>query len=266
MANAISVWGVARAFGGRVGLRIEDHDQTRSRPEFEAGILEDLAWLGFVPDHIFPPQRERGPRYEEALRSLEAHGLVYACACTRKSLEPSPGSVAGERRYPGTCRDRLVNGGLESARRVRLEPRTVAFEDLRLGALEQTPADQCGDVLVRDRLGQWTYQFAAVVDDFDQGVDLVIRGEDLLASTGRQIQMGRLLGRESAGRFLHHSLITRDDGAKLSKSNRDTGIRDLRAAGKSVDQVLGRAAAALGLGDGHPLDHAEIVLRIRATV
>ena len=266
MASAISVWGVARAFGGRVGLRIEDHDQTRSRPEFEAAILEDLAWLGFVPDDIFPPQRERGPRYEEALRFLDAGGLVYACDCTRKSLEPSAGAAAGERRYPGTCREGRAGRGAQSARRVRLEPQVVDFEDLRLGRIEQTPAAQCGDVLVRDRLGQWTYQFAVVVDDLDQGVDLVIRGEDLLPSTGRQIQIARLLGRENPGRFLHHSLIRRDDGVKLSKSNRDTGIRDLRNAGLSVHQVLGRAAVALGLGDGHPLDHAEIVSRIRATV
>lgn len=142
----------------------------------------------------------------------------------------------------------------------------MGFEDLRLGAIEQTPADQCGDVLMRDRLSQWTYQFAVVVDDLDQGVDLVIRGEDLLASTGRQIQMARLLGREIPARFVHHPLIKREDGAKLSKSNRDTGIRDLRASGLSADQVLGRASAALGLGDGHPLDQAEIVARIRASV
>lgn len=255
---------MARAFGGRVGLRIEDHDRTRFRPEFEAAILEDLAWLGFVPDELFPPQRARGSRYEEAMRCLEAKGLVYACACTRKSLDPGPGP-GGERRYPGTCRDRSVNG-VESARRVRLEHQAVGFEDLRLGAIEQTPADQCGDVLTRDRLGQWTYQFAVVVDDLDQGVDLVIRGEDLLASTGRQIQMARLLGREIPARFVHHPLIKREDGAKLSKSNRDTGIRDLRASGLSADQVLGRASAALGLGDGHPLDQAEIVARIRASV
>lgn len=265
MANAISVWGVARAFGGRVGLRIEDHDRTRARPEFEAAIVEDLAWLGFIPDEILPPQRERAPRYAEALRLLEAKDLVYPCACTRKSLEPSPGPAKGERRYPGTCRDRSVNGGAEAARRVRLEPRTVAFEDLGLGPLEQIPADQCGDVLVRDRLGQWTYQFAVVVDDLDQGVDLVIRGEDLLASTGRQIQLAQLIGREVPARFLHHPLIMREDGAKLSKSNRDTGVRDLRSAGLSADQVLGRAAQALGVGDGAPLDHGEIVSRIRAT-
>lgn len=257
---------MARAFGGRVGLRIEDHDRTRSRPEFEASILEDLAWLGFDPDDVCPPQRERGPRYEEALRALEVRGAVYACACTRKSLDSGRGPAAGERRYPGTCRDRSVDREIERARRVRLEPCAVAFEDLRLGPLDQTPAEQCGDVLARDRLGQWTYQFAVVVDDFDQGVDLVIRGEDLLASTGRQIQLARLLGREVPARFLHHPLIRREDGAKLSKSNRDTGIRDLRSAGLSADQVLGRAAAALGLGDGGPLDHAAIVHRIRASV
>lgn len=264
MANAVSVWGVARAFGGRVLLRIEDHDRTRSRPEFEQAILEDLAWLGFVPDQVVPPQREREARYEAALCFLETKGLVYSCACSRKSLEMTPGSLAGERRYPGTCRELSVRRDLHQARRVRLEPRALGFEDLRLGLLEQTPAEQCGDVLVRDRLGQWTYQFAVVVDDFDQGVDLVIRGEDLLASTGRQLQLAQLLGRAQPPRFLHHPLITRDDGAKLSKSNRDTGIRDLRAAGWRADQVLGRAAQALGLGDGEPIDQVGLIARLRA--
>jgi glutamyl/glutaminyl-tRNA synthetase len=102
-----------------------------------------------------------------------------------------------------------------------------------------------------------------VVDDLDQDVDLVIRGEDLLASTGRQIQLARLLGRNTSPRFLHHPLILRPDGRKLSKSNQDSGIRDLRATGWSVERVLGRAAASLGLGDGQPVTMADLVGRLR---
>lgn len=102
-----------------------------------------------------------------------------------------------------------------------------------------------------------------VVDDFDQGIDLVIRGEDLLESTGRQIQLANLIGRRQPPRFLHHPLILGPEGRKLSKSNRDTGIRDLRAAGASRDVVFGAAAHALGLGSGEPLRFDGIVHRIR---
>lgn len=266
MANAIAVWGMARAFGGRVRLRIEDHDRTRSREEFEKAILEDLEWLGLRPDEPPVRQSERGTTYEAALGKLEEKGLIYACACSRKAIEAALGPGPGELCYPGTCRHARVDGARERARRVRMERETISFRDLRLGPIEQVPSDQAGDVLVRDRQGHWTYQFAVTVDDLDQGVDLVIRGEDLLASTGRQIQLARLLGRRIPPSFLHHPLILRADGHKLSKSNRDTGIRDLRAAGWSTARVLGEAAAALGLTRGGPASMAELVERVRATV
>ena len=99
----------------------------------------------------------------------------------------------------------------------------------------------------RDREGNWTYQFAATVDDADQGVTLVIRGDDLLASTGRQIQLARLLGRAEPPAFLHHPLIMKTATQKLSKSDGDTGIRDLRARCWTPEQVIGRAAALAGL-------------------
>ena len=263
MANAIAVWGVARAFDGRVLLRIEDHDRTRSKAEFEKAIREDLAWLGLRPAAPVVRQSERLLKYEDALARLAGTGLVYACACSRKAIEAAGGADAGELRYPGTCRGAGVDGAKERARRVRIARETIGFDDLRLGPIEQIPADQAGDILARDRHGHWTYQFAVVVDDLDQGVDLVIRGEDLLASTGRQIQLGRLLGRVPPPRFLHHPLILRPDGQKLSKSNRDTGVRDLRAAGWSVERVLGEAAAALGLTAGEPASMAELVERVR---
>jgi len=115
------------------------------------------------------------------------------------------------------------------------------FADRRLGRQAQDPSAQCGDVLIRDRLGNWTYQFAVSVDDFRQGIDLVIRGEDLLASTGRQIRIARLLGRDQPSTFLHHALIMKSPRQKLSKSDDDTGIRDLRARGMSADGI--RSAA-----------------------
>src|SRR5436190_4986673 len=106
-------------------------------------------------------------------------------------------------RYPGTCVDRGLAEGPGLGLRVRLEPSLERFVDLRHGLQEQQPSEQCGDLLVRDRDGQWTYQFAATVDDLVQGVTLVIRGDDLLASTGRQLQLARLLGRVEPAEFLH---------------------------------------------------------------
>ena len=265
MASAIAVWGLARAFSGRALLRIEDHDRTRSRPEFEKAILEDLEWLGFRPDAPPVRQSERTGKYEAALSDLSDRGLIYACACSRKTIEAALGNPEGETRYPGTCRGGAVDGLKEKARRLRLAPSLISFRDLRLGRIDQDPAE-AGDLLVRDRHGHWTYQFAVVVDDLDQGVDLVIRGEDLLSSGGRQIQLAQLLERKTPPLFLHHPLIRRDDGTKLSKSNRDTGIGELRAAGWSVERVLGRAASSLGLGRGDELPMPEIVARLRAEV
>jgi glutamyl-tRNA synthetase/glutamyl-Q tRNA(Asp) synthetase len=112
------------------------------------------------------------------------------------------------------------------------------FDDRRLGPQAQRPSAQCGDVLARDRDGNWTYQFAVAVDDWRQGVNLIVRGEDLLDSTGRQIQLARLLGRRDPPVFLHHPLIMKSETQKLSKSDGDTGIRDLRAKGWSASQVL----------------------------
>lgn len=237
------MWGVARAFGGRVLLRIEDHDRVRSRPAFEAALLEDLEWLGFAADE--PPQRQsdRTRLYESAIARLAAEGRVYACSCSRRQIAAAaPGPDGTEPRYPGICRDRDLPLEGFVARRIRLPEDTARFVDLLRGPTEQAPHEQCGDLLAVDRDGNWTYQFAVTVDDFEQGVDLVIRGEDLLESTGRQLHLARLLGRAEPARFLHHPLLLRADGAKLSKSNRDSGIRELRAAGWSPEQVFGRAA------------------------
>ncbi|RPI53826.1 MAG: hypothetical protein EHM55_12640, partial [Acidobacteria bacterium] len=230
--NAIYVWGVARSSGpgSRVLLRIEDHDRTRSRPEFEAALLEDLAWLGFTADGEMVRQSERRGIYEDALEGLRRRGLVYACECSRSEIGSGP--------YPGTCRDKALPESAGLSLRVRLEPAIERFDDLRLGPQQQQPSEQCGDLVVRDRHGNWTYQFAVVVDDWLQGVTLVVRGEDLLDSTGRQIQLARLLGRPQPAAFLHHELLMRTATQKLSKSDGDIGVRELRAKGWSAAQVI----------------------------
>jgi len=249
-------WGVAGALGGTVLLRIEDHDRERSRPEYEQGILEDLEWLGLDTEGAAPAtservarQSEREAAYTQALRSLEGRGLVYACVCSRKQIERFATDAAPELKYPGTCRERRLPLGPGAGLRVRFEPGVECFEDALMGVHAQDPAAQTGDLLIRDRLGGWTYQFAVTVDDRDDCVDLVIRGADLLASTGRQIRLARLLGRRDPPVFLHHPLLYASTGVKLSKSNRDTGIRELRARGLSAGDVLGLAAARAGLID-----------------
>lgn len=246
VVNAIYVWGITKARGGRVLLRVEDHDRQRSRPEYERAILEDLAWLGFEPDEPFVRQSERGAIYERALARLRSAGLVYACECSRKVIAAAEESD-GELRYPGTCAAKGLPERLGFGLRVRLAPSVESFDDLMHGPQEQRPSEQCGDVLVRDREGNWTYQFVATVDDFEQGVTLVIRGDDLMASTGRQIQLARLLGRTGPPRFVHHGLIMKTPTQKLSKSDGDTGVRDLRARGWTPAAVIGHAAARAGL-------------------
>ncbi|HXD73369.1 MAG TPA: glutamate--tRNA ligase family protein [Vicinamibacterales bacterium] len=233
--NAIEVWKAAResGSGGRVLLRIENHDRQRSRRDYEAAILEDLDWLGFDADGPAVRQSERGGIYQAALDSLRARGLVYACSCSRTDFDGQ--------RYPGTCATKHLEDEPGLSLRVRLAPAIERFDDLRLGPQAQQPSAQCGDLVVRDRDGNWTYQFACTVDDWKQNVNLVVRGADLLDSTGRQIQLARLLGRSEPPRFLHHELIMKSPSQKLSKSDGDTGVRDLRAKGWTREDVL-RAA------------------------
>jgi glutamyl-tRNA synthetase/glutamyl-Q tRNA(Asp) synthetase len=234
------VWRTAQAGHGRVLLRIEDHDRQRSRPEYEAGILEDLEWLGFRPDGPPVRQSDRGGIYEAALEGLRRHGLVYACDCSRRDITGAAGTGA-EARYPGTCASKRLPETPDRGLRVRLARAEERFEDGRQGPQVQVPADQCGDLLVRDRLGCWSYQFAVTVDDFVQGVNLVIRGVDLLPSTGRQIQLARLLGRVTPPRFVHHPLVMRSAGQKVSKSDGATGVREMRAAGTKPEEVIAMA-------------------------
>lgn len=272
IVNALHVWGVTHAAGGRVLLRIEDHDRQRSRAAFEGSILDDLDWLGFVPDD--PPtdafrrgvcrgrQSDRGDVYEAAYARLRGAGLLYACDCSRRELRRASTTEDaatghrpltadhwgdGELRYGGRCAERHLPLATGLGIRIRLDATIERFDDLRHGPQTQQPSAQCGDMLIRDREGNWTYQFAVTVDDLDQNVTLVIRGDDLLTSTGRQIKLARLLGRDTPPRFLHHALIMKSADQKLSKADHDTSVRDMRASGLTPEDVIGRALHAAGL-------------------
>ena len=254
--NAEYVWSGAL----KVLLRIEDHDRERCRPEYEAGILEDLDWLGYRADFPLVRQSERDAIYRDAVAELARQGLMYACDCSRADIEargpmarrfasvdPQSSILApSELGYDGHCRDRGVPLADGVGWRVRMDPGFETFVDLYLGQRQdQDPQEQCGDVLVRDRLGNWTYQFACAVDDYRQGIELVIRGQDLLASTGRQMRIARLLGRTHPPAFLHHPLVMKSATQKLSKSDGDTGVRDFRAAGWSPLEVKAAAKRRL---------------------
>jgi glutamyl/glutaminyl-tRNA synthetase len=249
VVNAIFVWGLARSLGGQILLRIEDHDGQRCRPEFEAALLEDLEWLGFAPD-VFPPrefragatpgrQSDRAATYRDIVAPLMARGLVYACDCSRQQIDAAV--------YSGRCRDRGLPLTDDVGWRVRVGPQVERFDDALLGVQEQAPVRQCGDFLIRDRRGNWTYQWAATADDTQQQITLVIRGEDLLDSTGRQMMLARLLGRAKPPVFAHHPLVMKSPTQKLSKSDGDTGVRALRHAGWDAARVIGCAARLAGL-------------------
>ena len=258
VANAIHVWGMARAASGAVLLRIEDHDRVRRRLEYDRALVEDLAWLGFAADEGPVRQSDDDAPYAAALQRLRAEMLVYGCDCSRTTFETwaqehgRPWHGPG---CPGACRDRGPDGPVL---RVTLGGGAERWMDAIVGpCADEVGVD--GDPAVRDRDGNWTYLFAVVVDDLRQGIDLVIRGRDLLVATPAQIRLGRLLGRERALTYAHHPLVLRPDGRKLSKADGDTSVRDLRAAGRTAAELIGEAAAGAGLIDApRPIEAAEV--------
>ena len=243
VANAIWTWGAARSVDGRVLLRIEDHDRQRCRPAYDVALLEDLAWLGFEADAgpVRQTDREAETAYTAARDQLDQAGLLYGCDCTRStfaSWSASNGRPWTGPGCPGGCRARGIAGPVL---RVALGDGSEAWVDALAGPQGADVAAH-GDLPIRDRHGNWTYAFAVVVDDLRQAVDLGVRGEDLLDETPRQIRLGRLLGRARPPAFLHHPLIRKASGAKLSKSDGDSGVRELRAAGWSPRDVRADAA------------------------
>jgi glutamyl-Q tRNA(Asp) synthetase len=245
----------------KVLLRIEDHDRGRSRPQFEHAILRDLKWLGFrfANEASFQDgtpskfrQSDNSAYYESALEKLRKSFLVYDCTCSRKQIKELM-VHRGFRDHPellyfGTCREASIKGTSSnpSGLRLLIPPLTIEFLDYFLGKVAQDPAGQCGDLLLQDRLKQWTYHFAVVVDDFRQGVNLIIRGTDLLDSTARQIYLDDCLCYPTP-QFAHHPLLQDSDGRKLGKRYHSLAIKQRRAEGALPETVLGEAAFLMNL-------------------
>ena len=208
----------------------------------------------------FIRQQDRHAIYADALARLRRVAHVYPCDCSRSSFE-------GET-YPGHCRGRGLSEEPGRTLRVQFDAGIERADDVMLGPLEQSPALQCGDLALKDRDGHWTYQFAVTVDDLLQDVTWIVRGADLLSSTGRQVRLGRLL--RAAGvsgaapwppRYLHHPLLFDENRKKLSKSTGAAGVRRLRDAGVAAADVIGRAAAAAGLTNRpSPIHHQDVGL------
>jgi glutamyl-Q tRNA(Asp) synthetase len=223
LVAALASWLDARAHGGAWLVRIEDVDTPRCVPGADEEILRQLAACGLVPDEAPQWQSRRGTLYQGALDRLVAEGLAYPCACSRKDIADALHALGRERTrhgelvYPGTCRDGL-HGKAARAWRFRVEPGVLAWQDRRLGAQAQDVAQAVGDFVLKRADGLFAYQLAVVVDDAEQRITHVVRGEDLADNTPRQILLQRALGL-AAPAYLHTPLVLGANGEKLSKQN-----------------------------------------------
>ena len=263
--TALLAWLDARARGGGMLLRIEDLDRDRCRPEYAQAIRDDLAWLGLDWDAETRPQSQRDPDYAAALERLSQQGLVYECFCTRRELAAvasAPHGSDDQPAYPGTCRDltaaqreRLRAEGKRPALRVRMPEAAVAVRD-RLHGSDPRPVG--GDVIVRRSDGLYAYQLAVVVDDAADGVTDVVRGDDLLGSTARQVALQQLLGLPQPV-YAHVPLVLGEDGERLAKRHGAVAVADLRAAGATAREVVGALAGSAGIGDGGAVAADELI-------
>jgi glutamyl-tRNA synthetase len=263
-------WLLARQAGGRVVLRVEDIDSPRVKAGAAELALADLRWLGLDWDAGPIVQTERLPLYEAALERLKAQDLVYPCTCSRSDVEQAasaPHAEGAEVVYPGTCSSRrgadaAALAGRPFAWRFRVGD-VPAFADGFRGPVRLTRDDVGGDFVVWKSQGTPAYQLAVVVDDADNGVTHVVRGDDLVTSTPRQLLLYRALGLPAPA-FAHVPLVVGPDGRRLAKRHGDTRLSAIRAAGVRAEQVVGLLAWSCGWQpEPTPVTAAELVPRFR---
>jgi len=279
----LTAWLSARTQGGALKLRIEDIDSPRIKPHAAEEAMIDLGWLGLDWDGEPVVQTTRLAHYEAALDELKRRELVYPCTCTRSDiaaaasaphdrsgLRGEPASPAGEEiTYPGTCAHRCVADaitlqaeGKSFAWRFRVTD-SPAFIDLFSGEQHIDLKHAGGDFVVWKNAGTPAYQLAVVVDDTAMGVTEVIRGDDLIPSTPRQLLLYRALG-FTPPRFAHIPLVVGEDGRRLAKRHGDTRLAALRAAGVTAEALVGLLAWSCGWQERpEPLSARELQSRFR---
>jgi glutamyl-tRNA synthetase len=266
--TALCAWLRARAESGRLVMRVEDIDTPRVLPGSAQAIMDDLRWLGLDwdegPDlggpHAPYVQSARTALYAEAIDQLAARGLVYPCTCSRKDIADVASAPHGDLGplYPGTCRAGARPSSRTPALRFRMPTPAAQFHDALHGEYRAGVAD---DFVLRRGDGVYAYQLAVVVDDMAMNITEVVRGDDLLSSTPRQIALYRALGAEPP-QFLHVPLLLAADGRRLSKRHAARSIAEYRAAGASAAQLIGLLAGTLGLAKaGEALEPAQLIAR-----
>lgn len=252
LVSWLQVRSAASGVGGQWLVRMEDLDRVTSSRAHEAGQLADLAALGMVPDGAVVRQSERFALYHDAVATLRATGRVYECYCTRREIQQAaaaPHDDLPEGAYPGTCRRlsaaarrRRLAEGRPPALRLRAEGERYTIDDLIAGQY----AGVADDVVLQRNDGVPAYNLAVVVDDAVQGVTDVVRGDDLLASTPRQLLLHDLLGL-SHPRYAHVPLVLGPDGQRLAKRHGAVTLAQLTARGLGASAVLAELGASLGL-------------------
>jgi glutamyl-tRNA synthetase len=264
--TSLCAWLRARQAGGRLVLRIEDIDGPRVVAGAVQSIIEDLRWLGLDWDEgpdcggPFAPyvQSQRSRSYAQALEVLSARDLVYPCTCSRKEIAEIASAPHGDlgALYPGTCRNGARPSTRNPALRFRMGAISPAFEDELHGAYTEGSAD---DFVLRRGDGVYAYQLAVVVDDIAMNISEVVRGDDLLSSTPRQIALYRALGAEPP-RFLHVPLLLTAQGKRLAKRHDARSIQEYRALGLTAGQIIGILAQSLGLSESAEPTTAQALL------
>lgn len=253
----------AKENGGKFRLRIDDLDQTRCRPEFANGIHEDLRWLGLDWDEPVLVQSERTAAYEAALDELKAHEMVFACFCSRADIAQSLTAPHGDAAtsYPGTCRSLPDDPGrrattshcwrLNSAKALEAAgpPSWTEVDSRRFTASER----DIGDAILSRKDAPASYHLSCVVDDAAGGVTMVVRGVDLRASTPVQRLLQELLGLPEPT-YLHHPLVTHEDGRRLAKRDRAPTLAAIREGGVdgprlAADLLVGKLPLGFALSD-----------------
>jgi glutamyl-tRNA synthetase len=252
-------WALARRQGWRIVLRIEDLDTPRTKAGADRQAIDDLGWLGLDWDEGPLYQAEDLSPYRAAMDDLEARGLIYWCGCSRRDMEraaSAPHAGDGEMRYPGTCRDHppAVAPTTHHAltRRLRVPDEPMSFIDGFAGEQTFHVQQTVGDFVVWTKQDTPAYQLAVVVDDVRQGVTHIVRGDDLLPSTARQLWLYRLLhpaGDAPLPQYIHLPLVLGPDGRRLAKRHGDTRLAWYREAGVPAQRVIALLARWCGIDD-----------------